>query len=149
MGLEYPRDRDLLWMASDAKGHVGVFLTAGQGPIPTQVLSRLEELCETEEEISHLRRLGGHRLLVSVPKPDDLIALAEQGFFVYDWQDAHRSAANASHRYELVSIPDNPVLIGDLQERLAGLAVALEGFDFERGVALDVRSMVDCCMRDS
>lgn len=145
MEFEYPRDCDLLWIASDAKGHLGAFLTAGQGPVPKHGVLRPEDLWKVEEEIGHLPRLGGHRLLASVPRPDDLIVLAEQGFFVYDWRDVHRSGADASHCYELVSIPDKPLLISDLDARIRDLAMSLEGADFGSDGAVDVCTMVECC----
>jgi len=147
MQLVYPVDWDVLWIACDAKGSVGAFLTGGRGPIPTAFLRGDRELGEVEEEITRLPSRGGYRLLITVPRPDDLIALAERGLYVYDWQDVHRSTAHATHRYERVALPAKPVRIKDLRRvprEMAGL-VKLKLSDFRYDDAIDVSSMVYCC----
>lgn len=144
MEVEYLRDWDLLWMASDAKGQVGVFITAGEGPIPKTMVSGIDDLAEVEEEILRLPPRCEHRLLASMPRPDDFIALAERGLFVYDWQDVHRTAAAATHCFEHIALPTKPLSIGALEGRLGKWAAMLvfEQVDFSNAASLDVISLV-------
>lgn len=67
MEVEYLRDWDLLWMASDAKGQVGVFITAGEGPIPKTMVSGIDDLAEVGEEMLLLPPRCEHRLWSSCP----------------------------------------------------------------------------------
>jgi hypothetical protein len=89
----YPGQIDCVWIASDRDGHVGAFVTAGVGPIPELALNSAEPLLveDIEEAILKLPKVSDCRLLVSIPRPDSFIDMAERGLFVYDWSDVHRT----------------------------------------------------------
>jgi hypothetical protein len=108
-------DIDLPWVAVDAAGRLAVFTTADQGPVPA---SALQASAAVEAVVAELSVVGGSRLLVDYPRPDDFVAFAERGLYAYDWCDAHRTAAASKGCYELVAVPLRPVLIGELPEGL-------------------------------
>ena len=104
----YPLGVDCVWLASDSNGHVGAFVTAGVGPIPTSELN-----CEygsvegIENLVNALPRISPARLLLPIDVPS-FCALAERGFFVSDWQDVHRASRGCTRKYEPVAVPINP-----------------------------------------
>jgi hypothetical protein len=109
------RDIDLPWVAVDAAGRLAVFTSAGEGPVPA---SALQASAAAETAVAELPIVGGNKLLVDYPRPDDFVAFAERGLYAYDWCDAHRTAAAASGCYELVAVPLRPVLIAELPASL-------------------------------
>ena len=109
------RDIDLPWVAVDAAGRLAVFTTAGEGPVPA---SALQASAAVEAVVAELSVVGGSKLLVDYPRPDDFVSFAERGLYAYDWCDAHRTAAASKGCYELVAVPLRPVLIGELPEGL-------------------------------
>jgi len=120
---EYPEGIDCVWLASDSRGSVAAFVTAGVGPIPVSALNHQRfSMCDTEKLINDLPVVSGVQLLISVKRPDDFVAIAERGLFVYDWRDAHRTEREATRVYELVAIPEKPIEVRALSELLAGLA---------------------------
>src|SRR5215472_14947016 len=93
----YPINLDCVWIASDRDEHCAAFVTAGVGPIPALVLNNTAKSVLIEsiwEAILRLPKVSTCRLLVSVPRPDSFIAMAERGLFVYDWSDVHRTTAS-------------------------------------------------------
>jgi hypothetical protein len=116
---EYPVQVDCVWVASDRDGHIAAFVTAGIGPIPVMVLNNTESLPvqEIEEAILRLPKVSACRLIASVPRPDSFIAMAERGFFVYDWSDVHRTVSIID-AYEPMACPVNPVSLEQLPESL-------------------------------
>src|SRR5438132_124105 len=99
-----PHGRDYAWVALDAVGHVAVFTNAGEGPIPTAVLTNRQEADQAEELIHRLPQRGECQLLMTLPRPDDFIAFARRGLFAYDWRDVHQ-ARDRTFRYELLARP--------------------------------------------
>jgi len=123
------RDVDMPWVAVDAAGRLAVFTTAGEGPVPA---SALRASAAAEAAVAELPIVGGNKLLVAYPRPDDFIAFAERGLYAYDWCDAHRTATASSGSYELVAVPLRPVLISELPEslRLPFEATLISGASF-------------------
>jgi hypothetical protein len=121
---DYPVQVDCVWVASDRDGHVGAFATAGIGPIPELALSNTRSLPVTdiEEAILKLPKVSSCRLIASVPRPDSFIAMAERGFYVYDWSDVHRTVASLMDAYEPMACPVNPVSLEELPESLRSSA---------------------------
>src|SRR5262245_34687608 len=105
------REIDLSWVAVDSAGRLAVFTTAGEGPVPA---SALQASAAAQAAVAELPVVGGNKLLVDYPRPDDFVAFAERGLYAYDWCDAHRTAAASSGCYELVAVPLRPVLVAEL-----------------------------------
>jgi hypothetical protein len=112
------RDIDLPWIAVDVAGRLAVFTSAGEGPVPP---SALQGSAAVEAVAAKLSVVGGSKLLINYPRPDDFVSFAERGLYAYDWCDAHRTAAASTGCYELVAVPLRPVLIGELPEGLRSL----------------------------
>jgi hypothetical protein len=131
--LDQYQQLDVIWLAVDAKGHLAAFITAGEGPIPATALPLVDG---AEEEALSSPVVTGHRLLVTYARPDDLIALARRGLFVYDWSDVHRTRAQALGGYELVATPEEPLLLlrssSGIQERASAVRLAHATFGADR-----------------
>src|SRR5688500_4407726 len=132
----YPTGIDSVWLATDRDGHVAVFVTAGNGPIPACVLSAENVAVEDiEGMLVGLPRVTTARLLISVKRPDDYLDMAERGLFVYDWTDAHRTASEALRTYELMAAPISPATVD---------AMPIEVVRVMCGVAFDDISFAKC-----
>lgn len=143
----YPDGMDCVWIASDNACNVGVFITAGIGPIPVQSLSvDVLNIEDIEEILYRLPHISSCHLLVSMKRPDDFIELSERGFFVYDWCDIHRIKKDYSNAYELIAIPSNPIKLNDLPEILIKTIYNIDFNDliFIEEKKLDVTSRFEC-----
>ena len=143
----YPEGMDCVWLASDRAGHLAAFITAGIGPIPIATLAASAlPIDEVESSLCELPQVTQAKLLVSVPRPDDFIDLAERGLFVYDWTDISRTARDALHVYEPVAVPVQPITVGALPNDLAALAKAVQLSDvgFSESNALNIRDHLSC-----
>jgi len=144
---KYPSGVDCVWLASDRDRNLGAFVTGGSGPIPLRVLNgELVRIEDIEGRMFDLPSVSNSRLLVSMKKADDFIALAERGFFVYDWRDVHRTLKDSTFSYELIAIPLNPTRVDALPDPLLGLArdVIFNNTRFANQLALDVRNQFEC-----
>ncbi|ALN88239.1 hypothetical protein LC55x_4992 [Lysobacter capsici] len=133
----YPHARDFAWIASDEQGNVGVFITAGEGPIASEALNaEFFPVVEVEPRVLGLsvRDRKGVKMLVKVPRPDSYIDLASRGVYVYDWTDISRGSGHLD-AYELMAIPADPIRCDELAGELQTVArsVRLPGVTF--GVA--------------
>ena len=137
----YPEGIDSCWLASDRDGQLGVFVTRGRGPIPAQALLETYPLDSIEEQLLELPKASDIDLQVRRPRPDRLVALAERGFFVYDWSDVHRTEAYINE-YELISLPYRPLTLDQLPSELADAArsVRFAKVAFANAWRVDVRS---------
>jgi hypothetical protein len=147
MTRSYPEETDCVWLASDRDGHVGTFVTAGSGPIPVDVLDAAAFAIEDiEGRVCSLPRTSEVQLLCSVKRPDDFIAMAERGFYVYDWTDVYRAAREEIGGYELVAVPLRPILARELAPEIAEVAAVanLSGVSFATERVLDVRKYLRC-----
>jgi hypothetical protein len=146
----YPDGTDCLWLALDRDGHVGAFTTGGSGPIPLGLLQGGQcPLDGLEARIVELPHTSTARLLVSMPRPDDFVDLAERGIFAYDWTDVHRTARDEIGAYELIAVPSDPIKVGQLPQGIALLAASskLQDVTFETATSLDVRRSLRCVSR--
>ncbi len=139
------RDIDCCWLASDRIGQLGVFVTGGSGPIPAQLLLPPYPLDDIEETILALPKASDIDLRVRVPRPDRFVALAERGFFVYDWSDVHRTEQYIDE-YELMALPYRPLTLDLLPESLSDTAraVRLGTVSFASAWRVDVRAHMAC-----
>lgn len=143
----YPDGLDCVWLATDRELNLGVFFTGGSGPIPVGMLHDCSFAIENvEEAIENLPIVSEARLLIQVNRPDDFYDMAKKGFFVYDWQDVHRTIRECSNKYEPVASPISPITIDDLPESLKQLALRakLLTFSFAKGQDLDIESEIEC-----
>ncbi len=143
----YPRGVDCVWIASDAKGHIAAFVTAGVGEIPRGVLSLTGEISveDLEAELCLLPVNTSAKMLVSVKRPDDFIDLAERGMFVYDWTDIYRTSDSYVKKYEAVASPEMPLMINNLPSRLLSIAnnMNFKKIDFTIQLQLKVSDFVE------
>jgi hypothetical protein len=141
----YPDGLDCCWLASDRIGQLGVFVTGGSGPIPAQALLPSYPLDEIEEAILALPKASDIDLRVRAPRPDRFVALAERGFFVYDWSDVHRTEQYIDE-YELMALPYRPLTLDLLPESLSDAArlVRFSAVSFASAWRVDVRPQMAC-----
>jgi hypothetical protein len=100
---------DVAWLASDSKGQVAAFVTGGSGPVPAMAVPSLED---AEDQALALPDVSGLRLHVHVQRPDDFIALAKKGLFVYDWP--HPGVERQTHGvYRLAASPNSPIVLSE------------------------------------
>jgi len=141
----YPDGLDCCWLASDRIGQLGVFVTGGSGPIPAQALLPTYLLDDLEKTLLDLPRASDIDLRVRVPRPDRFVALAERGFFVYDWSDVHRTEQYIDE-YELMALPYRPITLDLLPDHLADTARAarFSALSFASAWRIDVRAHMAC-----
>lgn len=114
-GKPYSERGDCVWLASDGEAHLGAFIPAAIGPIPTEALnSIIVPIEDVAGRVNELPSMSQAQLLVSVKRPDDFVDLAERGMFLYDWTDIHRRAREALRVYEPVAAPTKPITISSL-----------------------------------
>lgn len=143
----YPEGIDCVWIAADGHEHVGAFITAGVGPVPSRFLGRdfvpMEEL---ERLLYGLPKTSGFQLLVTVPRPDSFVELAERGLFVYDWTDIHKRRHEETRCYEKVAVPLVPLKSEMVPATLASFVMTVKFAEvtFSREELLDPRIYLDC-----
>jgi len=135
----YPQGVDAAWLATDALGFVAVFTTGGEGPIPPSALPAAVGEPDLETQIVSLPIVSAATGAASVPS--SFVALAERGFFAYDWADVHRTQANATHKYELVCRPTQPVKLSTLPAavQVVARATLLPGVAFSTATHVAVQ----------
>src|SRR5574339_429083 len=102
--MEYPSGFDLEWIAVDRKGRVGVFTTAGSGPIAKACLTAADVPDQIWAAIQSLPEVTECELVCSVPRPDDFIAFAKRGLFSFDWAEFQETP-----QYEVQARPRTPL----------------------------------------
>lgn len=118
----YPEGIDCTWIACDPNGHVAVFISAGEGPIPSRALtSSPVPVDELEVRLLRLQCTSDAELLFTAPRPDSYVELARRGMYVYDWTDIHRTS-DVRCAYEIVARPTRPVGLAGLSADLAACA---------------------------
>lgn len=145
--MEYPSGLDVEWIAVDCKGRVGVFTTAGTGPIPKACLTKTEVLDQIWDTIRTLPEVMDYELVVTVPRPDDFISFAKRGLFSFDWQEFQLKP-----QYEVQARPKTPLTVDAIAwpQELRGLLIQVTSsvLDFDDD-AIDVTSALDCAVEPS
>jgi hypothetical protein len=143
----YPSEFDCVWLATDRNGCLGAFITAGIGPIPKAVFANSNFPDEDfEEYLIELPQISEVEMLVELPRPDSILALASRGLFVFDWSDIHRTDKERINKYELLAKPVHSKSIASLPKKLSDLfaIVKLEQMSFPESETIDIRSFYSC-----
>jgi hypothetical protein len=135
-------DRD--WFAVDGIGQLAAFVTAGQGDVPTHLLSRYGELQQLSDNIESLPLRAGYELLHNYPRPDDFIDYARRGIYAYDWMEVHMTANRKQHYY-LIARPESPLILGELPPQLQDsfLLVRFPGLRFTDSPSFSIREVIE------
>lgn len=136
----YPEQFDCVWLASDSEGNLGAFITAGDGPIPTEALNSTAILFDDIEfRLLQLPLVSHVQLPDSVPSHDNFNGFAKRGLFVYDWSNIHRA-------YKLCAFAKKPISISSLPSDLENLAskVKLNKINFSSSQSIDVLRHMIC-----
>jgi hypothetical protein len=112
------------WLAVDEVGHVGLFTTAGEGPVPDSALPQSEQDFEAQDQILEMRERSECKLHMPYPRPDDYVAVARRGVYAFDWADIHETISQCAHRYRLVGEPKSPLVVSELPSALQVRAFA-------------------------
>lgn len=144
---KYPIGVDCVWLASDKNGNLAAFVTGGTGPIPIESIKCQSLLLEDIEEcICDLPTVSMVSLIVKIKRPDDFVEMAKRGFFVYDWNDVHKTILESTQAYKAIAIPLSPITVDSLTDRLFGVAKVVKFNDLAFGdQLLDVRLHMKCC----
>jgi hypothetical protein len=119
----YPAGIDGSWIGRDKAGHVAIFITAGEGPVPGPALEQFNlEPC-AEDLISALPIISECVTVKRYPKMSSFEEPARRGFFAYDWSDVHESRATESGAYQLIARPLTQIR---LREGESALGIPLE-----------------------
>lgn len=143
----YPQGVDCVWIATDHRGYIGAFVTAGVGPIPQLALGAKGIAIEDiEGHICELPPVSKVQVLTSVPRPDDFVAMAERGFFVYDWSDVHRTSRQSIGAYELMAAPETPITVNDLPSDMMQIVgkIKLDEIEYAQAKIIDVQKCLEC-----
>ena len=141
--VEYPSGLDVEWIAMDRKGRVGVFTTAGNGPIPKACLTDAEVLDQIRDAIRSLPEVMDYELVATVPRPDDFISFAKRGLFSFDWDEFQETP-----RYEVQARPKTPLTVDAIAwpQELRGLLPQVTSSVLDFDVAIDVTSALECAV---
>ena len=128
-----PEGFDIFWIASDSLQQVGMFATGSAGPIP---LTARPWIHDVEEQVLMLPVVCAVELKIPYPRPDDFVAMAERGFFSFDWTDVHKTFIQATSMYEMVCRPARPLTVDQLPPslRVAALATKIVGRTLDAGL---------------
>jgi hypothetical protein len=135
--FRHPRPGDELdWLAVDVHGHVGVFSTGGQGPVPRAVLDNLGKVEAAVRRVASLPVVGE-----VVDQPAGLgnfsfwIEPARRGIYGFDWGPVSDGS------FAQLTTPANPITIDavvDPEVRDAALLVRLPiAFEEARNLYVD------------
>ena len=148
---KYPQ-ADCVWIASDAEGNVGAFVTGGEGPIPANaLLPPCIPIDKIEKAVLQTQAHCDAIMLRKYTRPDSFIALAQRGFFVFDWSDVHRVSADEIGAYEKVCVPSSPRPVSALSSEFQRHLASSCQFNIEFGTtaAIDPRTQVACVESNS
>lgn len=150
---KYPRQIDCVWIAKDKFGYLGVFITAGIGPIPQIALqSDKQDILEMETVILSFPPISDVKMISHAPNTSSYFALSQRGFYVFDWLDIEKPTSQETDTYEIVSAPlraqNHSQLIGMPKDFMVD--VTLNSVSFEKAtfitreiLTLDAGPLVD------
>ena len=137
-------EADVAWFGVDSLGQAAAFITAGRAPIPRDLLNRADiDLAKLEQIANRLPKIGEGLLVERSGNMSSFVALAERGFFVFDWSDVHRTRVEHINEYERVCAPTIPLMIG-LIDRLELAAIQFEPIIFGNSKTISIHDFVEC-----
>jgi len=100
---------------------------------------------QAEELIEQLAPVGGSKLLVMLPRPDEYIGFAGRGFFAYDWPDVARTIGY-SRCYEIVARPEVYRTLGNISVELQAVArlVVFATLSFAQADSIPIEELLAC-----
>ncbi|QEL17677.1 hypothetical protein PX52LOC_04675 [Limnoglobus roseus] len=101
---------DVMWFGADAHGRVGMFTSAGPGPIPRAVFRDLAAYNALDRFLRELPTAGKAEVLIRYKWTGDWVRVAERGLFAFNY-DYDRGRPNG---YRLVARPAVPLSLGQL-----------------------------------
>ena len=101
------------WLAHDPDGSVGLFMTAGYGPVPQSSYAAAKELDDVD--IASLPVICGFRLEIQAPITTSYEQPAQRGLYCYDWD-------LGSDLYHRGSLPVHPLAVADMPPEVSRLA---------------------------
>lgn len=123
---------DHAWLATDDIGHVAIFTTGGEGPMPASAVP--EEELALEDGLLALPVSSGVLMHIAYPRPDDYRALAQRGLYAFDWTDVHRGTSRHQEKYQLVAQPEHALMLEQLPTQLRAAATRLRGVLFAQAI---------------
>lgn len=145
--MRYPHGWDWVWAATDRDGHVAAFVTAGEAPVPRDVIEiQFRDSAHVEEAIAALAPSSGIRGFMEPGDREALVELAHRGLFVYDWRDVRRALRDELGAYELVAAPTTPVRAATLPPvlRVAAMSMRFDRLRFRDAPLIDVHGHAPC-----
>ncbi len=114
---DHPGWADLAWYAVDGSGRVGLFTSAGPGPVPRAMFRDLDAYLTLGEHLCALPVLGKPELLIRYPRPDDFRDAAARGLFAFNFVGGSPPAGG----YRLVARPSVVLAVDTLPEWVRGM----------------------------
>lgn len=103
------------WIGIDNSGQIGVFSSASMGYIPPKVFSSYDAYIVCDSVLYGLPVFTNAKLFTKESgRFDDWLDFSTKGLFGCDYQDIHRKLK--FDRYDLISIPEKPLLVDALPE---------------------------------
>lgn len=123
-----------------------MFVSGGAGPIPALALeARRTPIEDIEGLLLELPATTNGRVVVHLQRPDDFVELARRGFFAYDWSDVHRTRSEKLGNYELIAVPEAPLVRAALPPAIARLLEGLQlNVDFGQEALVDPSRQLRC-----
>ncbi|MBK0054007.1 hypothetical protein [Stenotrophomonas sp. S39] len=134
---DYPEDIDCTWLGVDRTGAVAAFVTAGKGEIPAVLLAdAVVDILQVETMLVDLPVVGDAVMHVTLPRPDDYLAMASRGIHVYDW---------TGHDYRRVATPATAIQYSALRGELQVMArlATFDSVDFGQCPSLSVGDLIE------
>ncbi len=144
--MSYPKGLDCVWLATDSQCSIAIFITAGEAPVPSHLLQKNTSLLGAEELVWKLPERTEARILVKAKRPDDYLAFAKRGLFVYDWTDIHRTQSSSINMYEMVAQPVKACSLDNISSELASciVKIAVKNFMFSENSTIDISTYIEC-----
>ncbi len=117
------------FLCVDTSGHVGVFLTAGEGAIPDGDASSIAEMTLAVEKVRSFAVLSDGFLSFTADDPSiyaDEMLFAQRGIWVYDWTPLQIS--NEVGYFKTAS-PSRPLHASELPQAILNQAYLIENVD--------------------
>ncbi len=144
--MSYPTGLDYVWLSTDSQSCLAIFITAGEAPIPSCLLNKKPSLEGIEKLVWKLPEITESRLLVKVKSPDDYLAFAKRGLFVYDWTDINRTQKSCINMYEMVAQPVHACMLKNIPSDLSSsiVNIAVKNFMFSENSTIDISTYIQC-----